>query len=221
MKFRLTYTGELRPTQDERSSRGATPLADHKHQIRRAFHAQLRHLWAVEPFLSTAKFWPSDFGHPAITEEELGPWKKVDSQKMVPMSELVAEKYKEFGYRFLPLVRESMGLHCSLHILFLRRDPPGHALSAGDIDNRIKTLIDALRRPRNRAELFGNDQPRADEDPFYCLMEDDKQVTHFSVETDTLLDPPGDDEVDVRRVQAIITVELRPYYVTMFNMSFA
>ncbi len=96
------------------------------------------------------------------------------------------------------------------------------AISAGDIDNRIKTVIDALRRPRNQAELVGDDAtPGPDEDPFFCLLEDDKMVSHFSVETDTLLDPPTNEEADQRKAKLIITVELRPYYVTTFNLSFA
>jgi hypothetical protein len=105
--------------------------------------------------------------------------------------------------------------------LFLRRDIPGSAIQAGDIDNRIKTLIDALRPPRSQNELVGEDAtPRSDEDPFICLLEDDRQVSHLSVETDTLLDPPTADEADQRKARIVITVELRPYYVSVFNMSF-
>ena len=101
------------------------------------------------------------------------------------------------------------------------RDIPGIALSAGDIDNRIKTVIDALRRPRNASELAGS-VPQTGEDPFFVLMEDDKQVSHFAVETDTLLDPlTGINEADMRQTKLVITVELRPYFVTNFNLSFA
>ena len=66
-----------------------------------------------------------------------------------------------------------ISLLCSLNILFLRRDIPGSALSAGDIDNRIKTVIDALRRPRHANELAYHATPAADEDPFFRLLEDD------------------------------------------------
>ena len=108
-----------------------------------------------------------------------------------------------------------------MSILFLRRDIPGSIISAGDIDNRIKTVIDGLRRPRNGKELVGNETPQAGEDPFYVLLEDDKQVTHLEVETDTLLDPPTGGAFDHRLVRLLITVDLRPYNVTMFNLSFA
>ena len=114
-----------------------------------------------------------------------------------------------------------ISLLCSLNILFLRRDIPGSVLSAGDIDNPIKTVIDALRRPRHANELVGNETPAADEDPFFCLLEDDSQVSHLEVETDTLLDSPTDDRLDHSRARLVVTVELRPYYPTLFNLSFS
>lgn len=138
------------------------------------------------------------------------------------MAEFVASRYNENGYSFLPLVRQELSLLCSLDILFLRRDRPGGVVSAGDLDNRVKTLIDALRRPKNSAELRGNENPAVDENPFYCLLEDDTLVTKLSVDTDDLLDPSsGNTEVDRRQVKLVITVELKPYDVNMFNLSFA
>ncbi len=71
------------------------------------------------------------------------------------MVDVIADQYHEFGYRFVPLVREEISLLCSVGILFLRRDIPGSLLSAGDIDNRIKTVIDTLRRPRNATRTGG------------------------------------------------------------------
>ena len=136
------------------------------------------------------------------------------------MAEVLADRYHEFGYRFVPLVRDEISLLCSLSILFLRRDIPGSALSAGDIDTRIKTVIDALRRPRHANELAYHATPAADENPFFRLLEDDFQVSHLEVETDTLLDPPTDDKLDDSRARLVVTVELRPYYATLFNLSF-
>jgi hypothetical protein len=75
-------------------------------------------------------------------------------------------------------------------------------------------MIDALRRPRSQNELVGDDaKPGPDEDPFFVLLEDDSQVSHLSVETDTLLDPASLDDFDQRKVRLVITVELRPYNV--------
>jgi hypothetical protein len=119
-------------------------------------------------------------------------------------------------------VRDEISLLCSLDILFLRRDIPGSAIQAGDIDNRIKTVIDALRAPQSQNELVGTDQkPGRDDDPLYCLLWDDRQVSHLTVETDTLLDQQMAGDADQRKVRLVITVELRPYFVTMFNLAFA
>jgi hypothetical protein len=123
------------------------------------------------------------------------------------------------GIGLFPLVSEKISLVCSLNILFLRRDFPGGVItSAGDIDNRIKTVIDALRRPRYAHELVGNERPADGEDPFFCLMEDDSQVDRFTVETDQLL---GTSEAGDQIAHLIITVDVRPFYVTTFNLSFA
>ena len=121
---------------------------------------------------------------------------------------IVSFRWSERKYRSSALLR----------ILFLRRDIPGSLISAGDLDNRIKTLIDTLRRPLNANDLRGNETPAGDEDPFYCLLEDDKLVSHLEVETDTLLDAPSG---DMRQARLVITVELKPYDVTMLNLSFA
>jgi len=73
----------------------------------------------------------------------------------------------------------------------LRNDAPGALIRSGDLDNRIKTVFDALRMPTNVDELGGYDAPAEEEDPFYCLLEDDYLITHLSVETDRLLEPSG------------------------------
>lgn len=222
MKFRLTYEGELRPTGNDPINNQRDPLAVHKHSIRREFHCQLKHLWATDRYLCNSRVWPQDWATewPAADAQ----WARLapDAHEMVPLKDAIACQFHEYGYRFVPLVLERFSLLCSLNILFLRRDIPGSVISAGDIDNRIKTIIDALRRPRNQTELVGEDvAPRDGEDPFFCLLEDDKQVSHFSVETDTLLDPPNNDDADQRKAKLIITVELRPYYVTMLNLNFS
>lgn len=217
MRFRLTYEGELRPTQRDPEGGQANPLAPHKHHIRRCFHRQLKHLWATNKFLKECEVDPKFYGGRPI-HDDAAYWGS-DDQK-VPYWKAVASNYHELGYRFVPLVREKISLACSLDILFLRRDTLGGPItSAGDIDNRIKTVIDALRRPRHAQELVGNEIPSEGEDPFFCLMEDDTQVDRFTVETDALLDV-GED-TDHRKAQLVVTVDVRPTYVTTFNLSFA
>jgi hypothetical protein len=83
------------------------------------------------------------------------------------------------------------GVACALDILFLRRDEPGSLIkSGGDIDNRIKVLFDAMRIPQASEELKGT-RPDQDEEPFFCLLEDDRLITEVKVTTDKLLAPCG------------------------------
>jgi hypothetical protein len=94
----------------------------------------------------------------------------------------------------VPLVSEAGGFTCSLEILFLRRGQPGDLIaSGGDIDNRIKVLLDGLRMPKDGAE-FGGLAIDVGEDPFFCLLEDDNLVTNITVTTDRLLTPLGEGE---------------------------
>jgi hypothetical protein len=207
MRFRLCYEGDLRPTQRDALGTERDKLAPHKQQIRRCFHRQLKHLWETNEFLRESRRRPD--GNIGVGEGRL------------KLSEYLASQYQKFGYRFVPLVIDELSLLCSLEMLFLRRDVPGSVIVAGDIDNRIKTLIDALRAPKSPNELVGSDAtPSPDDDPFYCLLWDDRQVTHFSVETDMLLDPLVPNDADQRKVRVIITVDLRPYNVSLSNLDF-
>ena len=219
LRFRLTYEGELRPTQRDPRDGQHDRLGAHKQDIRKAFHVQLRELWRTNKFLRDIKVDPKRHFGPNVP-----PVATIDafaSPGRMPLAEALADRYQQFGFKFVPLVREELSLLCSLRILFLRRDAPGSALYAGDIDNRLKTVIDALRRPRSPNELQDVPPPSADETPFYCLLEDDSQVTHFEVETDTLLNPMTDSDADHRKSHLIITVDLKPYDINMFNLSFS
>jgi hypothetical protein len=223
MRFRLTYEGELKATQRDAADEQIKPdrLAEHKMMIRRNFHRQLRHLWDTNKFLREHKINPDVDLWSKITPGSGELW-VTDKERLRPMREVIPLSYQYNGFKYPPLVRSKWSLLCSLEIIFLRRDIPGSIISAGDIDNRIKTLIDSLRIPKNRNELPTNVTPEADEHPFYVLLEDDNQVSGLAVETDTLLDPPrGPAAFDQREVKLIITVDIRPYDVNMFNLSFA
>lgn len=125
----------------------------------------------------------------------------------VPIIDRIANNYARCGFRFVPMVREHCGFAVSLDILILRRDEPHRVFSGtGDLDGRVKTLIDGLRMPQQVAEAVGG--PQEDEDPFFCLLEDDKLIYDFSVTTDRLLVPP-DIEEPHRDVVAIIAVHIK------------
>lgn len=218
MKFRLTYEGELRPTQGEARGSQRNPLAQHKWEIRKVFHDQLKHLWAVNPTLRNWKEPRKSFFAAMETAKKEG--RDISGSEQEPFVDIMADSYVNFGHKFVPLAHKNLNLICSLDILFLRRDIPGSAIHAGDIDNRIKTLIDTLRMPKSSNEMAGSDVALLGNEPFFCLLEDDDQVSHFAVETDTLLDPPSAGEEDIRRAKLIITVEIRPYLVTWGGLGF-
>ena len=100
-------------------------------------------------------------------------------------------------FRFAPLVTDKLSTLAKLDVLLLRPEPPGHLFRhGGDIDNRVKTLVDALRMP-SLQELPDGDAPRDGEDPFFCLLKDDALVTRLAVDTDTLLDAENSTDVSV------------------------
>jgi hypothetical protein len=76
------------------------------------------------------------------------------------MRDFLAGQFARNGYNFVPLVTERLLLLCRLDVLFLRPDPPGSLIKSGDIDNRLKTLFDALRMPENASELGRCEPPR-------------------------------------------------------------
>lgn len=218
MRFRLIYEGDLRASQRDPLSHQTDKLAAHKHSIRQSFHLQLKELWRTEPFLSTHKTTLAAVNPRPISDGK-SYW-GFDPNEEKQWDLILAEMHREYGYRFVPLVRGEERLTCSLEILFLRRDMPGSLIHAGDIDNRIKTVIDGLRKPNNINELAGNEEPEDGEDPFYCLLEDDRYVSHLAVETDRLLDPTETTGSSASLVRLVITVNIQPYYNTMRNLMF-
>jgi hypothetical protein len=181
MRFRLLVRGHLPP--DKRGT------ADVKQRIRRELHPQLRTLWRQHPTL------------------KLG-WKGNDLDP-VPVVDEIGNEFSRCGYRFVPLVRTKRNMACSLDILILQREEP-HRLfagSGGDLDNRVKTLLDGLRMPQQCTELDGQ-LPSADEDPFFCLLEDDKLIFDFNIITDRLLVPAEHEEPE-RDIVAVIGVRVK------------
>lgn len=192
MQFRLTYEGPLL------GASKTNTRAQHKHEIRRVFHRQLKRWWRINRMLAQMHHKAGD--------------------KNIKSDEFLAEKFKRNGYRFVPLATEDLALACGLHILFLRPDPPGELIKSGDIDNRLKTIFDSLRMPTSKEELGGYDAPEHDEDPFFVLLEDDRLVSQVSVDTDTMLESVK--EFNVNDARLVITVTLKPAHLTWQNIGF-
>lgn len=184
LHFRLVYQGEL-PAD---TGAGGKTRRIEKHDIRKIFHKQLAEFWKQHNFLRTLR------DH---EQYESG---------QTYMHDLSA-RFSRCGFKFAPLITKHLNLACELEILFLRRDAPGNLIrSGGDIDNRIKTLLDALRMPQNCDEVRGF-APEPDESPFFCVLEDDSLITDIAITTDQLLVPVADGEHihDVQLVVKVIT----------------
>jgi len=181
MQFRLVYQGQL-PSAGRKETRNKE-----KHLIRKVLHKQLAQLWKCQPVLSR--------------------YLAEDMPDNRPGVEMVPSRIEMCGFRFLPLLHDYFGsLACSLDILFLRRDLPGDLIKyGGDIDNRIKVLFDALRVPQKPQELE-EQKPERDENPFFCLLQDDRQITAVNINTDRLLTPMVEDE-NINDVHLIIHVK--------------
>lgn len=164
-----------------KSNRGAAE----KHELRRRFHPQLKELWGQPPL--------SDFTDLLVPKSGATPLGLI----------------RELGaYRFAPLVASNVHLVAELEITLLRPEPPGAIVrSGGDIDNRIKTLLDALKVPDANAIPLGA-MPEEGEDPFFCLLEDDALITKLSVHADRLLERPVSPS-EVELMMLVRTKQLR------------
>ena len=90
--------------------------------------------------------------------------------------------------------------------------PGGIVTSGGDIDNRLKTLFDALRVPGVPQEIALSTRQSSTREPNFTLLEDDALITRVNIETDRLLAAP-----DPSQVRLIIRVNVRASQVIYGN----
>ncbi len=221
MRFTLTYDGEL-PSTGNKSKK-----LEEKWSIRKQFDPQLRQLWKVRSDLAHLKnesivakdgryimvqphpSHPAAVGYVARADRQI-----INGAPEVWEHEIDLCAPLQVGpTRFLPLVRNSLALTCSLKVLFLRQQPRGRIIQSGDLDNRIKTLLDALCVPPKgqvRDDL-------AVEEPIYCLLEDDSLITGIDVRSEQLLSRPQAAEAEVHLV---IEVDVRVAHLRAFNTLF-
>lgn len=185
MDFRLTYRGPLK-------SKKSTS-AKQTQALRRHFHKQLAVLWNSKLLMAAKKY--------------------VDPAKpRTPSDIYLLEKVGAF--QFAPIVSQAHGWNtvAEIEILFMRPSEPGELIQhGGDLDNRIKTLLDGLRVP-SVTEIPTGDQPALDEVPFYCLLQDDALITELAIKTDRLLTPATTNECEL-----IIRTNVRATRKTMNN----
>ena len=100
-----------------------------------------------------------------------------------------------------------MALRCSFDIMLLRPEEKRFIFTQGDIDGQLKTLFDALRMPGNLSKTGGMG-PQDDEDPFFCLLQDDRLISEVRITTDQLLLLPNQRELKANDAYAVIHVRL-------------
>ena len=177
MHFCLVYRGELK-------SNGSK---EHKHDIRKKFHSQIKELWRHGP-LSTLRLDESD----SITGSMI--------KKVGP-------------FTFATLVISKADFYVELDVTMLRPGTPGQIIyQGGDIDNKLKTLFDALRYPRKQDEIPDGESPDKNFNPFFCLLEDDSLISRINVLSDRLLDSN-----DPKEVLLLIHVTIKAKRSTLFS----
>jgi hypothetical protein len=133
-----------------------------KQVLRREFHGQLKELLTRPPMQPFKRL--VDAKHQRATIAEIG------------------------GFTFIPLISERLSHVARLEITLLSPEEPGRVITqGGDLDNRVKTLLDALRMPKVKDEIPAEDAPKDGETPFYCLLEDDNLISGITVVGDRLL----------------------------------
>jgi hypothetical protein len=167
----------------------------HKHDLRKHFHGQLKTLWSQKPLSEQPSLLrPRDQPGNYCLLRPLG------------------------AFTFVPLITAEMNVVAELSITLLRPEAPGNLITrGGDIDNRLKTLFDALTMPRHENALPTSGGPTSNEAPFFCLLEDDNLVVAVAVRTEQLLEPG----VDAALVDASIFIRTRTTRPTMANHAFA
>lgn len=163
-----------------------------KQEIRRVIHSQMKILWQQIPLVDYHK-----------------------NLKENPPKGSTSILRKTGPFTFAPLINTGFRLVAELNIIFLRPETPGSIITqGGDIDNRMKTLFDALRMPKVESEIPSGDLPNSDENPFFCLLEDDNLITSVSIKTHRLLQESPNDA----HVHLLIGVKTKPIVATWENI---
>jgi hypothetical protein len=162
VKFRLLYEGEIAPWRKAK--------IEDIHDIRTKLDPQLRALWRFPPL--------------SIAAPQLLQYKDKTDPRSIGLAETRG------NLAFIPIVSKKVDLQCALDITFLRQQAPGQLIGeGGDIDNRLKTLLDALSVPPLSQQDWFQKLEFDPNDAIHCLLQDDSLVTRLGVETDRLLRP--------------------------------
>lgn len=206
LEFRLIYSG------DQLFSNGT---AAQKHAIRRVFHPQLKQLWESNSQLRGLAASRGTYDLPVGTDHTSDGCEEL---ARAAYFNRLGNLYERGKFRFAPLVLQEICLRVSLDILFLRRDQHPLIMGGGDIDNRLKTLFDALRVPSTNDGL---EVPEDGEEPFFVLLQDDCLISEIRVDTDNILLLPNSAKANSRDVFLVIHVKLMPTERVAHSWAFA
>lgn len=215
MKFIITYDGKL-PASGNNSSR-----TKEKWQIRARLSPQLEQLWQVHPSLIRGlrnRNIPRNSSYVDTERHHLSPPADSNVFRFRHDQDTIdlCEPHETNGVKFIPLVRNTYATVCSLNILFMRQGSSGKVYQGGDLDNRIKTLLDALSIP-TPGQVAACKRLFTTGETVYCLLEDDSLVTGLSVQTTRLLTAPSASESEVRLV---IEVDVKVTDARAYNFIF-
>jgi hypothetical protein len=203
MNFVLRYRGPL-------SGKPQKTKAE-KHHIREAFSPQLRELCKRASLFGDAL--RSDLHSATLKGERIVPPRDENGNLEPPFFWRVPLA----GHEFVPLVTRPHELVCELDILWLRREKPGDIVHGGDLDNRLKSLLDGLRMPHEEKELPNS---LTGGDTFLCLLEDDALIQRIGVTTYELLEPRGHATAEQKEVDLILNVLVKSTYPMYANIGF-
>lgn len=216
MKFTLTYDGSLPSAGNARKAKAIW-------EMRKAFHPQLEDLLHNHPALGQLgqnDQYPIQGammlqGHHSLTGRLPLVEPFLQDPNFVPgQTANLNAPITKHGHQFRPLVRDTYALHCGLKIVFLRKEPPGRVYQGGDLDGRIKTLLDALAMPQHVEQV--RQDPHAPS-PMLCVLEDDTLVSGLHVESERLLTDQSHSQDYVRLV---IEIDIRVRQATIYNQPF-
>lgn len=98
--------------------------------------------------------------------------------------------------RYWFLISEHLATVVDMKITLLVPSKGGKLIqNGGDIDNRIKTLFDALRIPSVASEIPSSDSFNYNNGGMYCLLQDDKLINRVSIQIYQDHAPPNNDSV--------------------------
>ncbi|MCL2439175.1 MAG: hypothetical protein FWD15_01540 [Alphaproteobacteria bacterium] len=119
------------------------------------------------------------------------------------------------GVKYFPIITPELNLLAELDIQILH--PELLETPRADIDNRLKTLMDALKRPQSSHEVCDDNKGKM----MYTLLDDDHMVKGLSINTTHLLSSDYKDGThpDDYKLLVIITVAIKASKGTPDNLA--